>query len=159
MSAVVIPLLPDVESVVCAYLRSSARVAAVVDPNRVYTAFPARAGGAPLVLVQRVGGTPPLSIPLVVDDALVQLDAYGGTKRQAELIAATCRAELSAMAGTVQPDGVVAGVSFGAYRYLPDETFRPSRPRYVLDVTITTRAADVTAAARRAVRVAQPEGG
>lgn len=132
-------LLPDVEAIVSEYLRTRPRVRALVG-DRVYGAFPSKAGKQPLVLVQRVGGIPPLSQPLVVDEADVQLDAWGGPKVVARELAETCRAEIANLEGTVQPGGVIAGVRFGALRFLPDETFSPPRPRYVFDVVITTRA-------------------
>jgi hypothetical protein len=145
-AAPAIGLLPDAEQVASAFLRRAPRVAALVG-DRVYTAFPAQAGGAPLVLVQRVGGEPPFSYPLVADAAQLQLSTYGGGKKEAHTLAATVRACLHELAGTVQPEGTVAGVTFGFFQYLPDETYRPARPRYVFDVTITTRAAPVSAGA------------
>lgn len=144
-----LPILPDVEQVVSAYLRRDPRTAALVG-DRVYTAFPAKAGTAPLVLVQRVGGVPPFSQPLVADAPVVQLDCYGGGKREANRLMETVRAALAVLEGTVQPEGVIAGVRFGTAQYLPDETYRPPRPRYVLDVTVTTRAVSADAT-RRAV--------
>lgn len=142
-----IALLPDAEQLVSGYLRRSPRVTALVG-DRVYTAFPAQAGGGPLALVQRVGGEPPFSWPLVVDQARLQVDAWGGNKKQAHTLAATLRAELCNLAGTAQPEGVAAGVSFGALQYLPDETYSPPRPRYLFDLAVTTRAAEAPAGAQ-----------
>lgn len=130
------PLLPDAEQVVTAYLRGVAAVTAIAA-GRVYTVFPAQAGNEPLVVVQRIGGTPPFSQPLVLDAAQLQLDVYGGPKKTAHDLAATIRSVLCALES--QHVGV-AGVVFGAFRYLPDETFNPPRPRYLLDVTVTVRA-------------------
>ena len=84
-------LLPDAERMVSAFLREDARMQALVG-DRIYTAFPAQAGPDALLLIQRVGGTPPLSVPLVVDAAELQLDAYGGPKAKAYQLAATARA-------------------------------------------------------------------
>lgn len=139
-----LPLLPDVEQLVSAYLRRDPRTAALVG-ERVYTAFPAKAGTAPLVLVTLVGGQPPMSNPLVVDAPQLQLDCYGGGKREAAELLATVRAALAVLEGTSQPEGVCAAVRFGLAQYLPDDTYRPPRPRYLLDVTITTRAAPASA--------------
>jgi hypothetical protein len=142
-------LLPDVEAIVSAYLRSRPRVVAIVG-DRVYGAFPSKAGPEPIVLVQRVGGIPPLSQPLVVDEADLQLDAWGGPKALARELADTCRAELASLEGTEQPGGIIGAVRFGALRWLPDETFSPPRPRYVFDVTLTTRASYPLSAIRSA---------
>jgi Protein of unknown function (DUF3168) len=140
--------LPDVERLVSSYLRSSAKVAGVVA-DRVYTAFPAQASGEPLVLVQRIGGTPPLSHPLVVDEAQLQVDVYGGTKAAAWVVLAAVLAALDELEGAVLPEGYVSAVRQGAIRWQPDETFDPWRPRYVADVTLTTRATAMPARTRK----------
>jgi hypothetical protein len=148
-----LPPLPDAERLVCDYLRDDPRVAALVG-ERVYTAFPAQAGGAPLLLVQRVGGIPPFSRPLVFDAAGLQIDAYGGTKAQAHELAATARAALDTLAGA-QPLGTISGTEFGSLRYLPDETYDPPRPRYQFDLQayVKTATAALAAARRRAPAV------
>jgi hypothetical protein len=134
----VLGLLPDAERLVANFLREDARVSALIA-DRVYTVFPAKAGTDALLIVQRVGGEPPFSIPLVLDSALLQLDAYGGPKQAAQELIATTRAALTELRGVARPEGVVSEVSFGPLRWLPDETFNPNRPRYVADVTITVR--------------------
>jgi hypothetical protein len=148
LSALPVPLpLPDAERIVVEYLRASTTLAPLLD-DRAYTAFPAQAGPAPLIVVQRVGGEPELSQPLVLDSPQLQVDVYGGTKAQAHELAAATRAELSALIG-VQPHGVVTGVRFASLRYLPDETYKPARPRYLFDVLVHVRASAVTGAASR----------
>jgi hypothetical protein len=144
MSGPELALLPDVERLVSNFLRANARVSALVG-ERVYTVFPAKVGNAPLALVQRVGGDPPLSVPLVVDSAQLQVDAYGGPKAAAFELAATIRAELARLEDEVRPEGSVSAVRFASLRWLPDETFSPPRPRYLFDVTLTVRPAVVPA--------------
>lgn len=141
--------LPDVERLVSSYLRAHPGVAGVVG-DRVYTAMPAQLEPElALVLVQRIGGTPPLSHPLVVDEAQLQVDAYGGPKAVAWEVLATVLAAFDELEGAVRPEGYVSAVRQGAIRWQPDETFDPWRPRYVADVTLTTRAlAEVPARAR-----------
>lgn len=143
-------LLPDVERLVSRYLRDSAPVDALVG-DRVYTAWPhtgTEDTKQPLVLITRIGGDPPFSYPLVVDACDLQVDAYGGGKHQAHQLAATVRQSLAALVDRVTPDGVVHAVTFGALRYVPDESFSPARPRYVMDVSITTTAAREVVARR-----------
>ena len=150
-------LLPDVERLVSSYLRAHAGVANVVG-DRVYTAMPAQGDpSSPLVLVQRIGGTPPLSHPLVVDEAQLQIDAYGGPKVVAWAALANVLAAFDELEGVVLPEGYVSAVRQGAIRWQPDETFDPWRPRYVADVTLTTRPTAVVPARRR--RLAQTELG
>lgn len=131
-------ILPDAERVLSAWLREQPEVAALLG-ERVYTAYPARAGDAPLVLVRRFGGEPPFPTPLVLDLANVQADAYGGTKAQAWEVAATVRAVCAARGrgDTTGPTILVRTV-----RYLPDESFNPPRPRYVCDLDVYVRPAD-----------------
>jgi hypothetical protein len=131
-------LLPDAEQLVSAFLRANARIAALVG-DRVYTVFPAQAGPEPLLLLQRVGGEPPFSQPLVLDVAQLQVDAYGGPKKTAATLSATARAVLTELEGQVRPEGVVGSVRFGSSQWLPDETFDPWRPRYIFDVAVAVR--------------------
>jgi hypothetical protein len=150
--------LPDAERLVAAFLREDARITALIGVDRVYTAFPAKAGTSALLLVQRIGGIPPLSVPLVFDEAELQLDAYGGPKSAAHELAATARAVLTELEGAVRPEGVCSAVRFGALRYLPDETFSPPRPRYLFDATFTVRTPAVPGArlTGRASAVTEP---
>lgn len=140
-----LPLIPDAERLLSGFLRREPRISALVA-ERVYTVFPAQAGPDPLVLLTRVGGAPPLSMPLVVDEAQVQVSCYGGTRQQANELGATCRAALCKLEGTVQPEGVVAGVRFAMWRSLDDEVFSPPRPRIIFDVYVTLRAPTVMGA-------------
>jgi Protein of unknown function (DUF3168) len=138
-------ILPDVERLVSSYLRAHPDVAALVV-DRVYTAFP-REAVLPLALVQRIGGVPPLSHPLVVDEAQLQVDAYADGKAAAWELLTTLLAAFDELEGAVLPEGSIAAVRQGAIRYEADETFTPSKPRYLFDVLLTTRPA--VAAARR----------
>lgn len=129
-------LLPDAEQVVSAFLRAHPRITALIG-DRVYTVFPAQAGPEPLLLLQRVGGEPPFSHPLVLDIAQLQMDAYGGPKKAANVLAATARAVLTELEDASYPE--VASVRFHSLRWVPDETFSPPRPRYVFDVDVAVR--------------------
>jgi hypothetical protein len=131
-------LLPDAEQLVSAFLRSNSRILGLVG-ERVFTVFPAQAGPEPLLLVQRVGGEPPFSQPLVLDVAQLQVDAYGGPKKAAYNLAATARAVLTELEGQVRPEGIAGAVRFGSSQWLPDETFTPPRPRYIFDVAVAVR--------------------
>ena len=137
-----LPPLPDVSRIVSSYLRSVPEVVALVG-QRVYTAFPRQVPkSASFVLVQRIGGPPVVTRALVVDLAVVQLDAYGGPQAAAHELVATCRAALVDLVGE-QPNalGNVCGVGFGPLRYVPDESYKPPRPRYVADLEVTVKPA------------------
>jgi hypothetical protein len=137
-----VPILPDVSRLVSAYLRFVPEVRALVG-DRVYTAFPKQVSkSSSFVLVTRIGGPPVLTRPLVLDLAVMQLDAYGGPQSAAHELVATCRAALAELEGE-QPNagGNVTGVVVGALRYVPDETYKPPRPRYVSDLEVYVKPA------------------
>lgn len=141
------PPLPDVTRLVSTYLRSVPEVAALIG-NRVYSVFPKQLDPVlTFALVQRVGGFPPLSRPLVIDLAVMQLDTYAGTHAAAHELAATALAALAEWQGE-QPDdtGNVCGVVVGAKRWQPDPTFKPPKPRYVCDFEVTVKPSGVALA-------------
>lgn len=124
-----ITVLPDVERLAATWLRNVADVRAIVD-SRVYTAVP-NAPTFPLVRLTRIGGEPVMSRPLHLDEAWVQVDCWGGPKATTRLLAETCRGAF-ALEAFVGPhdDGVVSGVTFGSFQYLPDDSYEPAKPRY-----------------------------
>lgn len=133
--------LVDVEALVSQYLRAQSEVSTFVG-QRVYTAMPDDKT-FPLVRLTRIGGVPPMSRPLHVDNARIQIDVFGGSKSTALDTVDAIREELAKLPdeAPVQPLGVVCGVRFGPLAYLPDEAFAPAKPRYALDVTLTVRPA------------------
>lgn len=133
--------LVDVEALVSQYLRAQSEVTAYVA-QRVYTALP-ETKAFPLVRITRIGGVPKMSRPLVVDQAHLQIDVFGGSKATALDTTDAIREELAKIVDEdpVQPLGVVCAVRFGPLAYLPDASFEPAKPRYVLDVTVSVRPA------------------
>ena len=133
--------LVDVEALVSQYLRSQSEVTAYVG-QRVYTALP-ETKAYPLVRLTRIGGVPPMSRPLHMDAARLQIDVFGGSKATAFDTVDAIRQELAKLVDEdpVQPLGVVCGVRFGPLAYLPDESYVPAKPRYAQDVTVTVRPA------------------
>lgn len=133
--------LVDVEALVSQYLRAQSEVTAFVG-QRVYTALPDDKV-FPLVRIVRIGGAPKMSRPLYVDSALLQIDVFGGSKATTFDTVDAVREELAKLPdeAAVQPLGVVCGVRFGPLSYIPDETFKPAKPRYVQGVTVTVRPA------------------
>jgi hypothetical protein len=131
--------MPDVEAIVSSALRSDANIIALVD-DRVYGELPKDVADrvGPLVRLARIGGGP-TGQPLHLDAALMQFDVWGGSKKQAREVAATIAAVLDELAGTAGADGYITGTAPGSVRYVPDETFTPHRPRYVVDVIVYAR--------------------
>ena len=135
-------LLPDAERLYSAFLRAQAEVGTLVS-TRVYTVLP-EAKEWPLVRLQRVGGAPdavPDDSALLRDQALLQVEAYGGAKALAWQVADTVRAVTLERAAGPHATGWVERARVGEARYLPDSSFEPARPRVVFDVTLFLRPA------------------
>lgn len=132
-------LLPDVERIVSAYLRSLTAITDLVS-DRVFTELPKREADRvfPLVRVSRIGGGP-TGAPHFLDRALVSCDVWGGTKYEARLIAATIIGALDEIEGYTLHGGYATGASPGSLRYLPDDTFSPAKPRYIADAVVLFR--------------------
>lgn len=133
-------LLPDIEQLMSSFLGDQSEIVALVG-DRVYTAVP-KAPVWPLLLVRRIGGVPIVGNPLRVDQPIVQLDAYGGTKKQARDLCETARAAIQQRVQGTHATGVVASFRFGNMNWLPDQFYEPAKPRYVADVTLTVRSRD-----------------
>lgn len=128
----------DCERLISAYLRADATIVGLVA-DRVYTDLPSRAT-FPLIRITLIGGAPVYSRPLFLDEAYIQIDAYGGPKVQARLIVDTVRELLAADAfNGVHAGGVVTGVRFGQLAYVPDDLYDPPKPRYVAEASVYTR--------------------
>ena len=130
-------VMPDAERIVSTYLRSVPAVAGLVA-DRVYTELPKAGGTFPLARLARIGGGP-TGTPAYMDEARISVDIWGGSKYEARELAATIAAALDEAAGYSAHDGYISSTSPGALRYVPDETFTPTRPRYIVDVVINTR--------------------
>lgn len=126
-------VLPDAERIVTTFLRSRSEVAALVD-DRVYAEIPRKVADRvfPLVRVSRTGGGPTES-PLHMDRAILAVDVWGGTKFEAQAVAAAIMAVLDDIGGYSAHGGYSTGSSLGTLRYVPDESFEPPRPRYIVD--------------------------
>lgn len=80
------PVPVDVELVVVNYLRGNVDVAALLgDPAGVYTVVPKGAAG-PFLRVVRIGGSPVRNVPLHLDAAALQIDAWGGSKDRKSVV-------------------------------------------------------------------------
>jgi hypothetical protein len=91
----------------------------------------------PAARVTRIGGVAQDSQALF-DKPLIQVDVWGGPKVQAEEIAQLIRERL-ADGLPFRQDGCLKAVTrMGGLRYLPDATWDPAKPRYILDVEFLT---------------------
>lgn len=131
----------DTERLIVAWLLTRPDVIDLVATN-VYTVLP-KVKPFPVVRATLIDegarGTWPDSLYLT--DSLIQFDAWGGSKHVARRIADTLRAELVRAKGAHtlgDVTGVITGVKFGRYGYLPDDDLDPPKPRYQFDVRIYT---------------------
>lgn len=128
----------DAERLVSVFLRNQTAVTDLVG-DRVYTDLPSRPV-FPLVRLTLIGGSPVYSRPLFLDEAVIQIDSYGGPKVQARLIVDTIRDLMAADSFSgIHPHGLVCSVRFGELAYVPDDLFEPPKPRYVAQATLFTR--------------------
>jgi hypothetical protein len=92
----------------------------------------------PCVTLVRTGGIPVARMR--VDEAQIQVSAWGKDKREAFLVASNARAALHDMQNfQLEDEGVVTGVfDFTGPRWMPDDSHTPPIPRYVFDLRIIT---------------------
>lgn len=128
-------LLPDIEQLLSQFLRDQDEVADLVD-DRIYTVLP-KDKTFPLIRIHRYSGAPAFSRPLHLDQALVQVDCWGGNKKLAWEIAETCRAVCAERLVGSHDEGCVTSVTFGELSDQPDGTFDPPRPRFLFSMTVT----------------------
>ena len=133
-------MVVDAEALVCNFLRSQSEVTTLCG-DRVYTDMP-HERTYPLVLVTRIGGTYSITRPLWLDNALVQLDAMGGTHKQAQALMGTCVEVLAGKGIGLHPEGAITGVTPDAIAYNPEPDFIDpqghARPRFTCTVYVLT---------------------
>lgn len=128
----------DVEKLLSQWLRDRPDIQAIVA-DRVVTVVPNRAV-FPFLKVTQIAGTPVYSRPLYLDEAYIQIDAYGGAKSLARLLIDTTRQALADdLVGNHPPAGVVTSVRFGDLSYIPDDAYVPGpQPRFIAMASIFT---------------------
>ena len=127
----------DVERLMSAWLRARPEIVAIVD-DRVVTETPNRVV-FPFLRISQIGGAPVWSRPLWLDQAVIQLDAFGGPKVQARALMDAARSALAEdFLGAHPGVGVVTSVVFGDLSYIPDDLWEPPKPRWAATVAVYT---------------------
>ena len=127
----------DVERLLSSWLRARDDIIALVE-DRVVTEVPNRAV-FPFVKLTQISGAPVYDRPLYLDEAYIQIDAYGGPKVQARQNIDTVRdAMAEEFIGHHVGIGVVTNVRFGDLSYVPDVGYEPPKPRYLALAAIHT---------------------
>jgi hypothetical protein len=127
----------DIEAALSQWLRDDPAIAQLVG-DRVYTSTP-RQPTFPLVRLYRYGGLPPHDRPLTHDNALMQLDAFGGSKAEASSLIQQCRVRIGDAYGQVLYGITVGRIGWGSLAFDPDPSYEPAKPRYRCDFTATHR--------------------
>jgi hypothetical protein len=146
---VAVALLPDVVTLVRAYLAGCTDVTAIVG-ERIATSSP-KDNTKPWLRLSRIGGPASSTAPMRLDKPIVQVDSFApatGTGNQvfgdagAMLLARTARACLLVAAGFADSEGLIAYVlETQGPTNQPDTSRTPPTPRVHFTVTITTRPA------------------
>jgi dihydroxyacid dehydratase/phosphogluconate dehydratase len=131
---VALVVLPNSERIATQYLLDVSEVAAIVG-QRVWTVAPTNPT-YPFVRLFRIGGIPALQRRL--DEANLQLEAWGNTQSEARNLAAVTQAAMWELQSTVTDFGVVADVrdTLGL-QYLPDPV--TTKHRYVWSQALRVR--------------------
>lgn len=125
-----VPIFGDVEFLAVRRLKAHDGLAALVD-SRVYTKLPKQVN-YPAIRLNRIGGT--VSIENHLEQARLQVEAYGTTKYEARLVGATAQAAIHSIYGAYD-EGVVSAVVDGiSLTWSPDP--HTDRDRYLFDVFI-----------------------
>lgn len=129
-----VSVLPDAEKLVIDWALATSDVADLVS-DRIYSALP-NEPTFPAVRITRIGGQPVASRPLWLDNALLQVDVWGGPKATTRLVAETIRAYMADSLLGTHTLGCVTEVDLGQFTWLPDASYDPAKPRYSFDVSI-----------------------
>lgn len=127
-------VLPDIEKIVIQWALNTAELDALFA-NRIYGAVPANPT-FPLARITRIGGLPTSRL-LWLDNALLQVDVWGGPKSTTRLCAETLRAHAAAELAGQHDDGMLTAVAVGGMTWLPDTSYDPAKPRYTFDLSVT----------------------
>lgn len=141
-------VLPDLEAAASVALRD----AAITDLEGVHSSIPAKNPVYPLLVVQRLGGTP--AVRQYLDRARIQIDVWGGARREGNLaipkstildIAQKARVVLLELEGqtlTAPVSLFISGVDDAlGITWSPDPT--SGRDRYVFSMWLYGRVVEV----------------
>lgn len=128
-------VLPDVEAVAIAYLKSHAGLTAVIPAAQISSSVAGNVNDAGALTINRTGGTAPE--PRWLDRAVLDVNAWATTKQQASLMIRTALAALHDMAQHHGSFGVVSGVDdILGPQWVPDDSRTPTLPRYLASVAV-----------------------
>jgi hypothetical protein len=131
---VTVHVLPDAEKLVIDWALDVPELDDQFD-GRIYGAVPA-SPTFPLARVIRIGGVPTSRL-LWLDNAVLQVDVWGGPKSTTRLAAETFRAHAADSLGGSHALGCVTAVEVGGLTWLPDNSYAPAKPRYSFDLSVT----------------------
>lgn len=129
----------DVEKLVIDLLRTDPDMIATLVGDRTYGRMP-NSKTFPLQLVTRITSNMLEQVPnLEFEQVTIQLDTYGGTKKETQDIHQIARAVIGQRLVDPASANGVAAVDTGSMSYLPDQDFDPPKARYTSDALVTVR--------------------
>lgn len=129
-----IRLLPDAEALAVAYLKAHASITPLVG-TRVSTVLPANPTFPYLQVILLAGVEKSVGH---LDNCYLQVDAWGTTRDDANLLIRTARAVLLDAPYVTHDRGIVSyAETVSPPRWLLDTSVTPPRPRYSCDVSLT----------------------
>lgn len=134
MSAEVI-ILPDVELLVRNFLIAQPETVAITD-TRWYSELP-KTKAFPVGRVHQFNSLRSTTRARWLSTSVLQIEAYGGPKATAKLLAETAAGVIEARLPGVHDEGVVTGVVTYGMRDEPDTEFAPAQPRWLFIAEIT----------------------
>ena len=127
----------DIEAILTTFLRAQTAVADLAA-DRVYTDLP-HERTYPLVVLSRTGGGFLINRPQWLEAAELVIDAYGGSREDAQALAVACTGPLAQLPGRY-PEGAVTKATVAAMRYNPDpespDDDGHARPRFTAEVVV-----------------------
>lgn len=127
-------VLPDAPLAVIQYLRSTAAITALIDPERITTRIDPEPT-YPVLLVQRMGGQ--VIGRGGIDNSTLQVSCIGGSEFECSKLIRTVRATILAIANDVVSEGtLVSGFELVGPSWIPDTTTEPPLSRFILRVQV-----------------------
>ena len=142
-----VPVVPDAARVVIDFLRAQPELAQPLG-GRIYSELPGSVAW-PAVRITRWGGWAAINGPFWLDEAMCQVDTWGGPKAHTSELARLQRSLIGYRLAAERAD-VVSGVRLGYMADAPDQSYTPAKPHFRFDIVVMVHPPREPAAPARA---------
>lgn len=133
-------VMPDTVAMLVTFCRAQSEIVALVAAPTSIRGKLDQGVPFPAVKVTRIASEPQTLKPLLLENVRMQFDCYGGNNRQAERLAQAIRSSLMERAtGYANSEGIITRVEPSNLQDLPDESFEPTRERYILEMLVRVK--------------------